>query len=357
MPNFYCTREQVKRAAEISGSNRDEEVDSLIEAASREIERLTHTFFIPKTQTRTFRWPPRQSSESYVLWLDQWLLSVTTLQTKAQDSSPTTISSSDYFTEPNNPSVDGVQHFDRIEIDQSSTAAFEAGDTSQRSISVAGSWGYSNETKSTGTVASGLDSDAAATTMVCSDSSLIDVGDTLLIGSEQIFVSNRSNAALGSILVNDASITADMADNSITADGSHGLVAGEVILLDSEKLLITAVATNVLSVTRAYDSTILAAHANDTAVHTYRTLTIERGVNGTTAATHADATAISKYAPPKDIERLTRAIVISTGKQESSGWGNTIGGDAGAQAVSGNALERMKKHTVDNFYRIREGAI
>ena len=41
MPNFYCTREQLKRAAEISGSNRDDEVDDLIEAASREIERFT----------------------------------------------------------------------------------------------------------------------------------------------------------------------------------------------------------------------------------------------------------------------------------------------------------------------------
>lgn len=357
MPNFYCTREQLKRAAEISGSNRDDEVDDLIEAASREIERLTHTFFIPKTQTRTYRWPPRRPGESHILWLDQWLLSVTTLQAKAQDSSPTTISSSDYFTEPNNPSIDGVQRFDRIEIDQSSTSAFEAGDTAQRSISVAGSWGYGNETKSTGTVTSGLSSDTAATTMVCSDSSLIDVGDTLLIESEQIFVSGRSNAALGSTLVNDNAITADMADNSITADGSHGLVAGEVILLDSEKLLITAVSTNLLSVTRAYDGTILAAHVDDTAIHTYRTLTIERGVNGTTAATHANATAISKYVPPKEIERLVRAIAISTGKQESSGWGQSIGGDAGSQAVSGNALERMKKRTVDTFYRIREGAI
>ena len=101
MPNFLCTREQLKRAGSISGVDSDAQVDRLIESASRDIDTLTRRIFIPKTQTRNYRWPTRQGS-NFTLWLDFDLISVTTLQTKAQNSTPTTISSSDFFLEPDN---------------------------------------------------------------------------------------------------------------------------------------------------------------------------------------------------------------------------------------------------------------
>ena len=249
MPNWFCSRESVKRALRISGIAQDRFVDEAIEGMSREIERWTRRIFIPKTQTRLYEWFPGQSTESYVLWLDFDLISVTTLQTKAQDSSPTTIASTDFFTEPNNYGPP----YNRIEIDLSSNAAFESGDTSQRSISVAGSWGYSNNTKSTGVIDDSSGISASDTALIVSNASLIDVGDTLLIGSEQIFVAERAFAALGSVLINDASFTSSVADNVLTVDGSHGIVAGEVIRLESEQLFVEAVSTNDLTVTRAYN--------------------------------------------------------------------------------------------------------
>jgi hypothetical protein len=352
--NWYCSREAVKRAANIHGSLLNAQVDRVIEAVSRQIDSLTHTNFIPRTETRLYYWPQR--SRAWVLWLDNWLLSLTALQTKAQDSSPVTISPSDYFLEPNGEWPDGRNRYDRIEIDLSSTASFEAGDTPQRSISVEGSWGYTDATRPAGTVSSGLASDATATSMVCSDASLINVGDTLLIESEQLFVSDRSFAALGNILINGA-LTASKSEVTVTVDANHGIKAGEVIRVDSEQMYVEAVSGNDLTVTRAYDGTVLASHADNTAVHINRTLTVERGLNGTTAATHADGTSVSVYEPPFDVTRWALAEALATIALEQSMYGRTIGPDAGAQEWSGRALSGLRKQMVALYRRTRMAGV
>ena len=319
MANWLCTRDAVKRSAGIKTIERDSVIDSFIEQASREIEdELCHRRFIPLTATRSYSWPQRNGRGS-VLYLDEDLLSVSALTKEGDDV--TAIAAADYFLEP---SALGPP-YSRIEIDLASSSFFSSKSTHQRQIRVTGDWGYGNATKTAGTVASGLASDAAATTFVGSDGSLIGVGDTLLIATEQLFVSERTSAALGSILVNDATITADMADVSITVDGSHGIVAGEVILIDSERMYVSSVATNVLTVIRAFDGSVLAAHADDTAVHVFRTLTVVRGVNGTTAAVHPNASAISKYAPPADIANLCKALAIAYYEAERGAWTGAIG--------------------------------
>ena len=353
MPNWYTTRESVKRAVRLNGSENNEAVDRLIEAASRDVDNLTHRWFIPKTQTRTFRWSGVYGKGD-VLWLDADLISVTTLQTRAQDSSPTTISSSDYFLEPDN----FAPPYNRIEIDISSNASFEAGDTSQRSISVNGSWGFSSDTISVGTVTSGLAADATATSMVCSNSSLssgINVGDTLLIESEQLFVTEKSSAALNSILT-DGVLTASKSEN-VTVDSGHGINAGEVILVDSEEMFVRVSGTTALTVERAFNGTTLAAHTNNTAVHIFRTLTVTRGVNGTTAATHANATAVSAYRAPAPIRQLTTAMAIAGITQESSGYGRTLGTGAGSTEINGRDLQALHMRVTEEYSRPREYAL
>ena len=352
MANLYCTREAVKRAGNIHGANYDAQIDRLIEDASRSLDLLTRRRFIPETATKLYRWPQRNGG-SYVLWLSHDLLSLTTLQSKAQDATPTTIAAADYFLEPQ----EYGPPYNRIEIDLSSTAAFEPGDTPQRSISVLGSWGYTNATKTAGTVSSGLASSASAVTFVCSNGALIGVGDTLLIESEQLFVSGRAFAALGTILLNDAAVTADMSNVSITVDASHGINQGETIKVDSEEIYVSSVVGNVLSVIRAYNGTVLAAHANDTAVQVERTLTVERGVNGTTAATHADATAVSKYAPPLPIVTLCIGEVLAAYAQEVGHWGRTVGAGEGAAEFSTRALAARRKEVAALYKRGRLGAI
>lgn len=352
MANWYTSREKLKRAGQINGAEKDAIVARHIESSSRQIDRWTRRFFIPRDETRLYRWPTNRNRGT-VLILDQDLISVSTLQSEAQNSSPTTIAASDYFLEPENVNPP----YDRIEIDLSSTATFSSGDTPQRSISVAGSWGFSADTRSVGTVVGAGLGTTTATSFVCSDSSLIDVGDTLLIESEQIFVSARSFAALGSILVDDASVTANPADDTITVDSSHGIVAGEVIRLDSEIMFVEAASTNDLIVTRQFDGTLLAAHANNTPVHTNRTLTIERGLNGTTAATHADTTAISKYEPEFDISNWCLGIALASIHQEQAGWGRSVGTGDGAAEFRSLDLATLTKMNTKLYKRLRMAAV
>ncbi len=216
---------------------------------------------------------------------------------------------------------------------------------------MAGSWGYGADTKSGGTVGSGLSSDSSVVSMVCSNASLVGVGDTLLIESEQVFVSDRAFAAIVTSALIDGALTADNSNVTVTVDVAHGILQGEIIQVDSERMFVSSVATNDLTVIRAYDGTTLAAHNNDTAIQINRTLTIERAKNGTTAATHADATAISVYEPPFDIVNLCVAESLAQFHQESAGWGRAIGSGEGAQEFNGRSLSEYRKWVIAEYTR------
>jgi hypothetical protein len=353
MANVYIGRQAVKDAAGYKGDSRNMEVDRVIEGVSRDFDRATRRFYIPKTETRLYRWPPHQMGSGWKLYLDQDLLAVTTLQAKAQDGTPTTIASTDYFLEPNN-----VPPYQAIEIDLSSSAAFESGDTPQRSISVAGRWGYSEDTKSAGTVdGSGLASGTTATEFAVSNGSLVDAGLTLLIESEQLYISDVQPAALGAIQTNDGSFTADDSDVTLTLDSSHGVLVGERIRLESEELFVRAVSTNDLTVDRAVNGTVLAAHSTNTPVHVFRTVTVERGANGTTAATHADAVAMSVYEPPFDVVQLMLAEAIAQLTQQGAGWGRQVGQGDGAREFSGRDLATLRERVTAFYLRARSAAV
>lgn len=356
MANWYTTREAVKTAARVNGVGVNAIIDNAIKGRSLEIDQVMRRFFIPRTETRYYEWPPRlafaRRSRATVLNLDQDLISITTLQTQAQDSSPTTISSSDYFLEPNNQGPP----YDRVEINTSSTAALAAGDTSQRSLSVLGLWGYSNDTRAAGTVVSGLAGSSSATSMVVSDGSLVDVGSTLIIDSEQIFVTERSAAALDSVLI-DGALAASLSEVSITVDSGHGIGDGETIMVDSEKMSVTSSTATVLTVTRAHDGTAVAAHSDDTAIQVFRTLTIVRGVNGTTAATHANSTAITVSVPPANISELCLAETLAMVAQHTSSWGRNVGTGEGSREFLGRNLGALRENARGLYQRYRSAAI
>jgi hypothetical protein len=343
--NTYTTREAVKSVLGLNGSQFNTNIDTHIEAASREVEKLTNRIFIPKTQTSYFRFPQRDNiKSSYVLYLDEDLLSVSAL-TKNDDSA-TAIDAADYFLEPSNLGPP----YDRIEIDASSAAYFGNALTPQRAVRVTGSWGYSNDTKAAGAVAgSGLASDVAATSFVCSDASRISVGETLLIGTEQLWVSDRGTFDTTAALSAGVTAAANIVTIPITSLGTK-VKAGEIVLIDSERMFVEAISGNNLTVKRAYDGSVLAAHAQAAAVYADRTLTVARGVNGTTAAVHADTTAINKYAPPADIQNLCRALSIAYLTQSQGGWTGQIGGAENGIETTLAGLSKLRE-AVKRQYR------
>lgn len=341
---WYCTIEAVKNAISIPGTDVDSLLGSYIEAASEDAESLLGRRFIPETATKYFRWPPLIGG-GYVLQLDDLdLLYVTTLKAAAQDTTPTTIVAADYFLEP----VNSGPPYSRIEIDLSSSAAFASGDTSQRAISVLGRWGYCEDTKVAGALAE-MD-DGAETDLDVTDSSIIGVGDTLLIGDESLFVSGKT--LMNTSIVTTAVLTASKSETTVGVSDGTALHAGETITIDSERMFIESISGDNLTVQRSYDGSVLAAHVSPSMIYAPRTLTVVRAVNGTTAAAHGAGTAILKYAPPADIAEYCRAKAIAYHQQGRSGWTGVIGGSEGAVETKMFGLWSMGQALVAKYGRI-----
>jgi hypothetical protein len=154
-----------------------------LDEASRSFERDTQRRFYPVVGTNLYRWPPYQIGATWSLYVEEDLLSVTLLQTAVSGQNALPITISNYFLEPQ----PFGPPYNRIEIDISSTDAYQSGPTPQRSVSVTGLWGYTNATVSAGTE-TGLTT-TGVTTLVPSIPSLIDTGDVLLVDSEAMYVS------------------------------------------------------------------------------------------------------------------------------------------------------------------------
>ncbi|MGH3585797.1 MAG: hypothetical protein ACRDQ0_05695 [Pseudonocardia sp.] len=308
-----CTREDVKRAVDIKLTARaDDAVDRAIEAATGVVTGQLHRAFFPWTGTRYFDWPRR--SRAWILRLDQHeVVSVSTLT-----AGGVTIPSTDYFLEPNGSGPP----YTRIEVDISSASAFATGDTTQRAIAVTGVFcGVPADTSPAGALDGAINS--TVTSLTVTDSSAIGVGDVLLIDSERLLVAGRSMADTG---VTASALTASNSDVAITASASSGApTAGEVILVDSERMLVVDAIGTALTVKRAWDGSVLAAHDAATAVYASRALTVQRGLLGTTAASHSDAAAVARHVVPGLVRQYAVAEAISQGLQEGAGWARQAG--------------------------------
>jgi len=348
---WYATREAVKAAAGISGAAQNALIDEKIEEASEDVEEFLRRAFIPETTERLYPWPPDKGGGTVLRIAREDLIAVTQLQTKAQDTSPTTISSSDYFVEPVN---DGPP-YGSIEIDLSSTASFEAGDTTQRSIGVTGRWGYREDTRAAGLLAE--DDDGAELALNVSDSGLIGVGDTILIEpgaaaaagsvaeplfvSEKVLLDTTANTA-GALTASNANVTIPVNDGSLVK-------AGEVITIDAERILIESISGNNLTVERAVDGSVLATHANPSDVYAPRTLTVVRAVNGATATVHDDTDAVVVYAPPADIRGYVIAYAIQEMHLDSTHRTGVAGGEEGSVETKGFSVWSKKKALIEKY--------
>jgi len=310
---WSCTREDVMAAMDNKLTARDTtRVDRVIEASSREVERFLHRRFYPETKTLTFDWPNDQHARPWRLWLDRnEVVSVSELV-----AGGVTISSTDYFLRP-----DDGPPYSRIEIDLDSSAAFAAGDTHQRAVSVTGLYmGCPATTAPAGTLAEALD--ASETSVNVSDSAAIGVGHIITVDSERMIVTGKTMLTTGQTL--QTALTANVGNTTVAVTDGTAFAYDEVILLDSERMLIVDIAGNNLTVRRSWDGTVLAAHTGST-IYAPRTLTVERGSLGTTAAEHTAATAITRHVWPGPVRTLTIAESLNTLFQELAGYSRQIG--------------------------------
>jgi hypothetical protein len=294
---WYCTREDVKSALDNQSTARnDAVVDRAISSAARAIEGLTHRKFYPLTATRFFSDPIR-SGNSWRLWLDDnELISVSSLS-----SGGITISSSDYFIEPSSSGPP----YTSIELDLAASSSFGGGNTWQRDVSVSGVFGYANDEVTAGTLSEALDN--SETQIDTSNSNLLGVGSIFRVDDERFIVTDKQWLDTTQNL--QTPLTAANSNVTVAVSTGSAFNIGEVILLDSERMLIVDVAGNNLTVKRAWDGSVLATHTGSD-IYAPRTFVVERGALGTTAATHSTSTAVNRHLVPGLVRQLAIAEAI-----------------------------------------------
>lgn len=327
---WFATREDVRSALSSASSARDDaQIDRALASATTAVSELCHRDFQPVLTTRTFDWPDGQTPRSWRQWLDRSELISASLVV----SGGVTIPATDYYLEPAN---DGPP-YDRIEIRLDRQSAWSMGSTHQRAISVTGWFGYRDDQAAAGALAAGID--AVTTAVTVTDSAAVGVGDVIRCGTERMTVADKGLATTGQTL--QVPLAVDKAGVLVQVQTGAAYHKGEVLTLDAERMRVRDIAGNALSVDRAWDGTVLAAHTGST-IWAPRLLTVVRGAAGTTAATATGGTALTKWAPPGMVRSLAVAEAMCTLYNEQAGYARTVRTQAGSgtRSVAAVTVER-----------------
>lgn len=252
MPNLYATPQEIKSAMPDGIRTTTVSYDALFlrlgERISRFIDNHCKREFYPRLATRYFN-----GSGECELFLPD-LLSVTSVEISTDGGlTYTALSSSDYFA-----TVEGdfnsTMSFTRLIVNVNSSA-LSIWPTGQRSVKIAGEWGYADDR------------------------------DTAWESSADTVEDNPLTSSGTSITVNDA-------DGIDLWGVTPRFQAGQVLKIESEYAEVTVVNA------------------------TENKLTVVRGRNGSTGASHAQNTAISIWRPPEPVKQ---AAIIQAVRQMERG--------------------------------------
>lgn len=290
----YCTREGVQRALNLADVPRlNERVDAAIMAGARQVEGFLHRRFYPTTKTVLFDQP-----DGTQLWLyDQELAAAPT--SILSGGTPMTIGT-DVFLRPRSGPP-----YRWLEAGYAGSVFWQSVNTPQNAISVTGDFDYPVNTLSVSTLTASVTSSATTMTLA---SSVPGIGALFLIDSERVLISDKAYVATSVTLAAD--VAAGKSAVALTVSSGAGLFPGELIVIDSERMYIETVIGNVITVDRAVNGSVLAAHTNGTAIYAPRQATVIRAMAGTTTASHSSGATVSRLAPPSMVSELNLAYAI-----------------------------------------------
>lgn len=262
--------------------------------------------FVPVTETRTFE--SRFDSGELPIGTLLALTSIT-------DLDGNTISTDDYELRPRNRTRPNGP-YTRID------GPLEA--------SITGRWGrYEGWLTSglTGTLAT-----TAVTSLSVSNGGLLWPGMIIKLDDEQCLVTAANggeNSPTPTAAVSVVTSNAADDDDVIAVTNGAEFLAGEVIRIGYEDMIIRRIVGHDLVVSRGWNGTRRAAHLANAAISVYRTVTIERAANGTTAATHA-AAALTIAEIPEDVMYLaTQIAALMRGKAQTGFTGRAGNAESG----------------------------
>lgn len=337
---WYVSADKVARALDSKETARNQiEIERAVSAASRSVDGDLLRRFYPEVATYSFA---RPAGCGRVLFLDNEIdVDLVSLGTLTVDGAA--VAADDFDLLP----ADGPP-FSRIEFGTSVSFG-----STRRPIRAADTtWGYDDRTASAGDLAAAI-SDTTGTGVDVTDSAVIGVGDLLNIETERVVVTDRAMLDTGQDLAAD--LAASVADTTVTVADGTGYSVGEVLLVDSERMLVVDIAGNDLTVRRAWDGSVLAAHTAPTDILALRRLTVERGVLGTTAATHTQGTAVTRQVYPGPVVAYTVALALQELLGESSGYGREVAVSGSGTQVGGRGLDQIRDDARRGYRRILLG--
>lgn len=186
MPHAYISLTDLKARLAITDTTDDTALRQAIESASAALDNAYNRRFQPYTATRYYT-----AERAGWLPVDD-LLAVTTLKTLTTNSNGTrtygnTWSSTDYDLLPYD-AADEREPYTRIETNPAGAYSFP---TERRGVEIAGTWGYCLDTVQVGTLGAAI-SDTTGLTVTMSSSPTGEALQTLLIDSEQVYLTSVS---------------------------------------------------------------------------------------------------------------------------------------------------------------------
>ena len=194
MSNWYTTRNLLKDAINLPASSTGDhdQLDMSLETGSRLVDDWIGYHLYPALQTRYLR-----ARESMRLRLDKPILSITTLRTDAGDDSSyeSTWATTQYDLAPYNATGDSPpQPYWDIEVRASSTNVFPS--WVRRGVELTGIWGQYNQ-RDVSTAVLSADANATALTLTLTGATSIQVGHTIRVGTEDMFVTATPASSTG----------------------------------------------------------------------------------------------------------------------------------------------------------------
>lgn len=350
MDPMYCTLEQVKAAVNVTApAINDAQIVREISAASAlidaDMKRPVGAFW-PVTDTRYYDWLDHQYSLTWRLWLNGNDLAAAPTQviTGGVDITAGVLA--------RNGVDDSIPPFTSLEVNLSTDATFMATSTYQRAIAVTGLFlGCPSVSTPGGTLAA---VNASVTTAACSDSNAVGVGSVLLVDAERMLVTGKTPVTTGQTL--QADLAASSAAGLVSVSNGAAFAAGELLTIDGEQLLVTAVAGNGLLVKRAWNGTALATHTTGATIYANRQLTLVRGALGTVAASHAANALITLHVVPSAVQTLALAETLRLLGLERAGYAQVIERGSLTKIGTADALWAQVRAAYQRKMRIRTPA-
>lgn len=224
--NGYARLSHVK--ADVAGmagvSDIDDTLLRLIDEESRAIERRIRRYFYSVLDTKYLgadrqldnrasnSFFPLKPAEPHRLWLNDDLISISAIAADLDldGSFETSLSASDYFLWPYSAAVRG-QPYRALDLNPVSTV-LSSWSLYTRGMSITGIWGYSNETEAAGQLNGALNDSTTAVTVDAGHD--IEEGETIVIGSEQMYVANSDSTTLTVTRAINGTTAAAHADDS-----------------------------------------------------------------------------------------------------------------------------------------------